>query len=276
MVAFIGRHRAVEGRQIGRRFGMHRTNAQRRLCGLVRKGLLEHRRVLHRRPGVYLATRAGLDFVGLELPPARVDLRSYEHDVEIVWLSLVLEREFGADAVLTERELRSRDMSAAWTAHNGGARVRPRYAVATGSGRAPRGLHFPDLAVEKGAPRGGLLAIELERTSKGAARRREIVAAYQNGIHVDQVRYYGTPDSLRAIERTVAEHRSPPGCAAGGEVAAARASYRRRRARTLRRWAHSAAPTERATERVRSARAAGSRRALPQDGGESTTPTAGG
>ncbi len=208
MVVFGGRHRGVEGRQFAERFGMHLSNAHRRLGGLVRRGLLDHRRLLHGRPGIYIATSAGLDFVGLELPPARLDLRSYEHDVELVWLALELEREFGAAAVVTEREIRSAEMPAAWDSYRTGARLRPRHAVPTGSSGARRGLHFPDLVVEGGAPRGGSLAVELERTSKGSARRREIVAGYRDATQFEQVRYYGTAETLRGIERSVAEERA--------------------------------------------------------------------
>lgn len=38
MVVFGGRHRGVEGRQFAERFGMHLSNAHRRLGGLVRRG----------------------------------------------------------------------------------------------------------------------------------------------------------------------------------------------------------------------------------------------
>ena len=52
------------------------------------------------------------------------------------------------------------------SAHRSGAPFAPRYAVTVGSGTAPRGLHFPDIAVEagaagyllKGAPRSDLFA----------------------------------------------------------------------------------------------------------------------
>src|SRR6185437_848446 len=101
MVRFAGRHRGVEGGQVAERCGMHLSNAHRRLGGLVQLGLLDHKRLLHARAGVYLATELGLHFVGLELPVARLDLRTYEHDVELVWLALELEREFGPDRVIT-------------------------------------------------------------------------------------------------------------------------------------------------------------------------------
>lgn len=207
IVAFAGRQRAVEARQVAERFQMDLANTYRRSARLVAEGLLEHRRVLHGAPGVYMATRAGLDWASLRLPVARIDLATYAHDVEAVWLAIELEREFTADRVLTERELRSREMSAAWAAHRGGAPVEPRYAVPLNPNGGPRGLHFPDLVVEGGGPRGGLLAIELERTAKGASRLRRIIAAYRDGLHVEQVRYYASDGTLPALERSIAEER---------------------------------------------------------------------
>ena len=208
IVRFAGRHYGVEARQVADRFGMDLANAHRRQARLVDAGLLEPRRVLHGRPGVYIATRAGLDWVRVALPAARISLATYEHDVELVGLAIELEREFDEAAVLTERELRSRDMPSAWAAYRSGAAVAPRYAVAVGSGTAPRGLHFPDIVVKGGAAQGGLLAVELELTVKGAARRRQIIGAYRDGFHIEQVRYYAAEEALRALRRTIAEERA--------------------------------------------------------------------
>jgi hypothetical protein len=181
----------------GRESRLARRKAYARLRGLVSVGLLEHRRVLYGRPGVYVATRAGLEVADVELPAARVDLRTYEHDVEAVWLLLALERERGREAVLTERELRSVDAGA----------ERPAFAAAVGerpaSGYAR--LHFPDLAIvgDGGRP----VAVELERTAKGATRLRRIVGAYVRARHLAGVRYYVTaPGVERAVAAAVRHH----------------------------------------------------------------------
>jgi hypothetical protein len=63
--------------QVAERFGLGRAVSYARLSGLVRLGLLDHCRIFHGEPGVYVATRAGLSIVDLELPPARVDIRTY-------------------------------------------------------------------------------------------------------------------------------------------------------------------------------------------------------
>lgn len=194
MVGWIGRLRFAEAGQVAARFRMDERNAYRRLRGLVCGGLLDHRRVFHAVPGAYCATSFGLTAAGLGLPRPRVDIRTYRHDRVAAAVLIELEREFGEAAVVTERELRSRDA---------GNPAEPRYAVRRGGDRSRRGLHFPDLAVEleSGRP----LAVEVELTAKGAGRLDSIVRAYVLARQLDSVRYYTAPAAhegvLRAIDR---------------------------------------------------------------------------
>jgi hypothetical protein len=192
MVRWTGRLRFVEAPQVARRFGMDQRNAYRRLHGLVSHELLDHRRVFHAQPGAYTTTKAGLRVAGLGLPRPRVDVRSYAHDRAAGAVLIALEREFGPDRVLTERELRSREP---------GVPPLPRYAVWRGVQRTRRGLHFPDLAVELDD---SLLAVEVELTGKGRARLDSIVAAYVRARHVAAIRYYATPAARPGVERAVA------------------------------------------------------------------------
>src|SRR5919205_2302617 len=83
IVRWIGRLRLVGAAQVAERFGLGRAVTYARLRGLVRLGLLEHARIFHCAPGVYLASRVGLASVDLDLPPARVDLRTSTHDLEL-------------------------------------------------------------------------------------------------------------------------------------------------------------------------------------------------
>jgi hypothetical protein len=202
IVRFAGLHMAVEAQQAAAWLEMDVNHLWRRAARLVDRGLLTRERVLHGRPSVYIATPAGLERVGLGLPPARISLAQYEHSLELVWLFIELEREFGYGRVLSERQLRSAELRALAEATGARKRHRPTYGVPLAS--AARGLHFPDLAVEWGAPNGGLLAVELELTTKGGSRRRRIVGAYRNATHVESVRYYATRDPHRLLERTVA------------------------------------------------------------------------
>lgn len=194
MVRWIGRLRFAEAAQVGRRFGLDERHVYRRLRGLVRAGLLDHRRVFHNQPGAYWATRAGLDATDLRLPPAGIDIRTYEHDRLAAVATIALEDEFGPEAIVTERELRSLDAAA----------ETPRYAVARG-GRAQlgrSGLHFPDLAVDgrDGRP----LAVEVELTAKGRGRLDSIVAGYVRARHIAGVRYYAAPAARTGLERAIA------------------------------------------------------------------------
>lgn len=191
MVAWVGRQRFAEAELVARRFGMDRRNTYRRLRGLVALGLLKHRRVFHGRPGVYWATRLGLATAGVRLPVAGVDIRTYEHDRLAVTVAVDLEREFGREAVRTERELRSHDARAA----------EPRYGIRRRSGRGgdQRGLHFPDLAVELERP----LAVEIELTAKGRTRLDSIVGGYVRARHIAGVRYYLAAQARAGVERAI-------------------------------------------------------------------------
>jgi len=200
IVRWVGRLRMASARQVADRFRLGRAVSYARLSGLVRLGLIQHARIFHVAPGVYLATRSGLAAVGFRLPPARVDLRTYDHDLELTSLVVELEREFGANRVRTEREMRAVD-----TPPNLAPTARPQFAVPMSGARGqmqltpvgnPR-LHFPDCAVLVGPDR--VMAVELERTAKGRARLRRILSAYVSARHIAGVRYYcpgpGSPDT---------------------------------------------------------------------------------
>ncbi len=205
IVGWIGRLRMANAAQVAERFGVGRAVGYARLSGLVRLGLLEHARIFHSAPGVYLATRAGLAAVDLTLPPSRTDLRTYEHDLELSGLVIELEREFGAERISTEREMRAADTPI------GSAPVeRPRFAVPVFGGRGqlqltpvghPR-LHFPDCAVLVEGRAAKVLAVELERTAKGRARLRSILSGYVGARHIDGVRYYVTSERVRDLIST--------------------------------------------------------------------------
>jgi hypothetical protein len=204
IVRWVGRLRMATAQQIAERFGLGRTVTYTRLGVLVRLGLLEHARIFHGAPGVYLATRAGLAALDLALPPARVDLRTYAHDLELSSLVVDLEREFGREQVSTEREMRAVDMPA-----GSPSVIRPRFAVALAGALGqlqltPAGhprLHFPDCAITvwSGETQDTVLAVELERSPKGRARLRRILRGYVAARNVSLVRYYVLGDRVRAL-----------------------------------------------------------------------------
>jgi hypothetical protein len=214
IMRWVGRLRMATAQQIAERFGLGRTVTYTRLGVLVRLGLLEHARIFHGAPGVYLATRAGLAAVDLALPPARVDLRTYAHDLELSSLVADLEREFGREQVSTEREMRAADTPAGLP-----PAIRPRFAVALAGALGqlqftPAGhprLHFPECAIAGGSGEAHdtVLAVELERTPKGRARLRRILAGYVGARHISAVRYYALGDRVRdLVETQVAAQRA--------------------------------------------------------------------
>jgi hypothetical protein len=95
---------------------------------------------------------------------------------------------------------------------------RPSFAVSLTGARGqlqltPAGyprLHFPDCAViGSGAEGDRLLAVELERTAKGRARLRRILAGYVAARHIGSVRYYVRGDRVRnLVEDVVTAHRA--------------------------------------------------------------------
>ena len=197
----------VSASQVAERFGLGRAVAYSRLSGLVQLGLLDHQRIFHAAPGVYVASRPGLAAIGLHLPPARIDLRTYDHDLEMSDLIIELEQEFGAAAVATEREMRARDTPV------GAKPVEcPAFAVPLAGSRGqlqltpvghPR-LHFPDAAVQL-LGSNSVLAVELERTAKGRARLRRILTGYVAARHVEGVRYLVTDQRvLQLVDSEVA------------------------------------------------------------------------
>src|SRR4051794_6306358 len=197
IVRWLGRVGAATAAQVGARWpSMPESNVYRRLRGLVKLGVIEHRRLLYGEPGVYLATRLGLDAAGLPFDrPARISAGRVAHQVAATWLALELDAQHGAERVVYERELRTVD-------GNGGP---PPYAVELG-GRLPSGrarLHYPDFAVlEDGDDRP--VAVELELTAKGRARLESILRAYVRARHVSRACYYvGGPAVERAVVAAV-------------------------------------------------------------------------
>jgi hypothetical protein len=200
--------------QAAERFSLGRAVSYGRLSGLVRLGLLDHFRIFHGEPGVYVATKAGLSIVDLELPPACVDIRTYAHDVELSSLVVELEREFGPEQVRTERETRAADTSLGTTFPE-----QQRFAVQLTGAHGQlqltpaghRRLHFPDCTVvdAPGQSAERVLAVELERTAKGRSRLRRILAGYVAARHVDAVRYYALGERVRnLVEAEVAAQRA--------------------------------------------------------------------
>jgi len=182
LLGFAAEHRFVLAEQAAELLSLTAASADARLRALARASLMTREQGLPRLP-VHRITRHGLDAIGSDLSPPRLDLRCYEHDVGVTWLWLAARRgAFGtAQAVVGERRLRSRDA--------GRDPGEPPLAVRLG-GLGPAGrerLHYPDLLIV--SPDGRRLALELELTSKGRRRRERILAGYGADARIDGVIY---------------------------------------------------------------------------------------
>lgn len=133
----------------------------RRLAKLCRAGLLDHQRTWHGDHGVYRANRAGLDLVGLDLTPASLDKRDYEHDLRVVNLALDV-TDFSLDNWITERMIRSL--------------LKPGMSI----GRVPDGLIL--------GPGGERWAVELEVSGKESQRYYDACARYatRHRVHIPE------------------------------------------------------------------------------------------
>jgi hypothetical protein len=174
--AWVGRLLGASAEQIGRRFHLGRTQLYRRLRVLQAYGLLRRRRLLIGRPALYVGP-------GRRLRPA-----SYEHALAVA--ELLVEREVAGAEVITEQELR---------------RVRAHRRVVDDSvsyedGRTILGCdRVPDMAERDQS--GGLVAYEIELSSKGRHRRERVLSAYAASGY-ETVRWIVPDGRIRELVRT--------------------------------------------------------------------------
>jgi hypothetical protein len=183
-LSFAAEHRLVLADHVAALLGISAAGAATRLRSLSRAGFVAAHRPFDRGPACFQVARPGLDAIAADLrAPRRLDLRSSEHEIGAAWLWLAASSgTFGPlQAVLGERRLRSSDASP--------ERRELPYGVRLG-GLGPGGrerLHYPDLLlIDAGGRR---IAVELELSSKGRARREKILAGYAADARFDVVLY---------------------------------------------------------------------------------------
>jgi hypothetical protein len=198
IVGWLGRVGAAGVEHVMERFGMGRSWAYARLASLVADGLLEQRMLLHRKPGLYVATAEGLRWRGLRrLGVYKVSPGSFEHAEQVAGVAVALHRGFPGWEVISEREIRVEESD------KGELLASARVGELPG-GRAA--LHRPDLALL--SPEGRVLAVEVELSVKTASRLRTICRGWARARHVSHVYYLAAPSAARAVARAVKETRA--------------------------------------------------------------------
>lgn len=223
IVRWVGRLGAVTLDQLRVGFGLGRTVAYRRVAACVEGRLLERVAVLRGQPALIRATRRGLRLTGLPLGVAQAPPELVRHWIACAWVALVLETEFDAEALRSEREIR---VAERW-------HERPMASAKLGENPdgSPR-LHLPDLAILCDE---ATIAIEVELTPKAPKRLEAIIKAWRRARWVESVRYYVPEGGTRAgVERAVArthaasriEVRSIEGLLEGQDCATSAAAVR--------------------------------------------------
>ena len=194
LVCYVGRHGVVTIPDVMRAMGVGRSVAYGRVAVCVEAGLLERLELLRSEPTLLRATREGLQYAGLGFPIAEVSVGAVTHWLRCVSTAHVLDKHYGAERVLTEREL----------VHAERVEGRPLASAEVGTlpSGAPR-LHRPDLAVLADS---GVIAIEVELTAKSPARLARIMFAWSRARWVKEVHYLCEPgQTRRAVQRAVAK-----------------------------------------------------------------------
>lgn len=183
LLSYAAEHRFVRADHVRRFLGTSESTAARRLQALRNAGYLRRNFVFQGEPACHAITRPGLAVIESTLPVPNRDVRAYRHDIGLAWLWLAArDGAFGPlRRVISERSLRSLDGPL--------RRADPPLAVRLG-GTGPNGgerLHYPDMLLI--TERGHRVAVELELSGKGRARREQILDGYAADPRVDAVLY---------------------------------------------------------------------------------------
>lgn len=171
-----------------------KTWISRGLMELAHAGLLAQHRILVRRPALYVATRKGLRWRGLDgLGPCKVSDARFEHAWQIADAAVALAAGLPDWKVMSDREI-------LWY-----ERKRHELIASTRVGSNGK-LHRPDLALL--SPDGRVVAVEVELSEKEPSRLAAICNGWARARHVDVVYYLSTPAVARAVSRAARKTRS--------------------------------------------------------------------
>lgn len=193
IAAWIGWLGAAGVEHVVERFDMSRSQAYSRLSWMKHAGLVEHKRLLHLRPGLYIATRRGLQWQGLSrLRMFRLSPGGFEHMWRIAGAAAALHCKMQGWEMLGERQFRVLEADEGKliaTAQIGWSDSRPM-------------LHRPDLALIPESGRAAVLEVEL--STKSPVHLEKICRGWTSARHVGHVYYLAAPSAKRAVSRAVA------------------------------------------------------------------------
>jgi hypothetical protein len=197
IVRFIGRVGGASAEHVEACFGMCQSRAYARLRLLVKDGLLEHKQLLHRVPGLYVATREGLRWAGLgALSVQHISPGGFRHAWELTSAAVALGAGAPAWQLFSERELRVSERE----------QDRTIASISLGEPAGGRSAHRPDLALI--GAEGDVVAVEVELAVKAPRRLRQICRGYARARHLSLVCYLASEPAAAALERAVADVRA--------------------------------------------------------------------
>lgn len=165
ILRWVNSHRMATVEQVAKKFSMGIPATYRRLRKLAFDGYLKFERIFVDKPGVYLVTAKGVQVSNDELPPTRIRLGSYEHDINLVDLAITLEQKTGG-LWRTDRLIR-RDKGLQGVGVSG---------------------HSPDGVLT--LPNGKVIALELELSQKSQRRVEKILKNYARKSEYTEIWYY--------------------------------------------------------------------------------------
>ncbi len=197
LLRFAAEHRLILAAHVQVLLDVSPSAAAARLRRLTAAGYLTRRPLF---PAYWQLARKGFAVLGRAPRRPGIDLATYDHDVGLAWVWLAARTgRFGPlREVISERELRAGDVA---LARGESDPLREPSGVRLGGygpGGRPR-LHYPDLLLV--LPGGQRVAVELELSAKGRARREKILSGYAVDSRIDAVLYLvERPSIARAVE----------------------------------------------------------------------------
>jgi hypothetical protein len=195
---FVAEQRFVIPAHVRALFSVSADTAYDRLARLTDAGYLARREsAVHQQPGCYIATKKGLDAIASGYKARDPDAATFRHDLGVTWLALAARHgTFGTMRdVVSERRMRSGDARPDRTGEPDGVRL-----GGYGAGGRER-LHYPDVLLV--TDKGKRIAVELELSGKGRARRERILGGYAADARIDAVLYLVEHDNV-GLARSIA------------------------------------------------------------------------